>query len=365
MSLRPVPPAYWFGDAPPPAHMRALSRVYGGAVALRRALYRRGWLRRHRIEVPVVVVGNLIAGGSGKTPLTIAIAQRLREAGRTPGIATRGYGRDDESTACWIDAGTDPAIGGDEPVLLARRTGARVRADRDRVAAARALARAGCDVVVCDDGLQHYRLARDVEIEVIDGRRGHGNGLLLPAGPLREPLARAAECDFRVVNLAASAGTAAGTTDARAVGPAGHAPRYASSASLGDGDGDSDGPGFGQWPMRLQPGDAVPLAGGRARPLSVFAGQRVHAVAGTGDPERFFAMLRGLGIGVVPHAFPDHHAFVADDLVFGSDLPVLMTEKDAVKCTAFAGGRHYAVPVEAILPEAFWVALLDKVRSER
>lgn len=356
------PPDYWFGEASPPLHASALSKLYGGAIELRRALYRRGWLRRHAVGAPVIVVGNLIAGGSGKTPLTIALAQRLHAAGRTPGIATRGYGRGDEATPRWVDAQTDPRDGGDEPVLLARHTGARVRADRDRVAAARALVQAGCDVVLCDDGLQHYRLARDIEIEVIDGRRRYGNGLLLPAGPLREPASRSAECDFRAVNLpspsiatphagAASAATERSDrsdTTGRAIAPS--APGTETR--------------FGEWPMHLQPGDARPLRGGRARPLAAFAGQRVHAVAGTGDPERFFAMLRGLGIAVVPHAFPDHHAYRAQDLRFGSDLPVLMTEKDAVKCAAFAGERHYEVPVDAVLPEAFWVALLDRLRKE-
>ena len=189
---------------------------------------------------------------------------------------------------------------------------------------------AGCDIVVCDDGLQHYRLARDVEIDVVDLRR-HGNNRLLPAGPLREPVQRADECDFRVVNV--------GSDDVPA--------------------------GFGEWPMRLVPGDASPLHGGRPHPLSVFAGQRVHAVAGIGHPERFFSMLRAHGIAVVPHAFSDHHDYTPADFEFGSRLPVLMTEKDAVKCADFAGDDWFSVPVQAELPEAFWVALLDKLRAAR
>jgi tetraacyldisaccharide 4'-kinase len=228
----------------------------------------------------------------------------------------------------WVEPGTDAALAGDEPLLLARRTGMKVRADADRVAAARALVEAGCDIVVCDDGLQHYRLARDIEIEVLDARRRHGNGRLLPAGPLREPLERAAACHFHVVN-----GGASGTSDTR----------------------------FGEWPMRLHADSAMPLRGGRPRPLPVFAGQRVHAVAGIGDPERFFSMLRDLQIAVVPHAFPDHHRYRAGDFEFGSDLPVLMTEKDAVKCLAFATDRFHCVPIRAELPEAFWVALLDRL----
>ena len=328
---RRAPPPWWYdAGRSPPWTARALAAVYGAAVRLRLAAYRHGWLKQRRVGVPVVIVGNLVAGGSGKTPLVVALVERLRAAGRTPGVATRGYGRDEPDTPRWVDARTDPALGGDEPVLIARRTGAKVRADRDRVAAARALVEAGCDVVVCDDGLQHYRLARDVEIEVIDARRGHGNGRLLPAGPLREPEARAAACDFHVLNDVA---------------------------------GDAE-PGFGQWRMQLRTGEALPMRGGRPLPLSSFAGRRVHAVAGIGDPERFFATLRAHDIAVVPHAFPDHHRYVAGDFDFGSDLPVLMTEKDAVKCAPFATDRHYLVPIRADLPEAFWIALLAKKGPE-
>ena len=322
-------PKWWYAPgARVPLWARAASRAYAGAVAARTRLYRIGLLRKHAVPVPVVVVGNLVAGGSGKTPLTIAIVERLRAEGWTPGVASRGYGRADEATPLWVEATTPAAQSGDEPVLIARQSEARVRVDRDRVAAARALAEAGRDIVVCDDGLQHYALARDVEIEGIDGRRRHGNGLPIPAGPLREPAERGAACDFRVLNVGSDPDLSAG---------------------------------FGEWPMGLAPGDAVPLVGGRTRPLSDFAGGRVHAVAGIGDPERFFAMLRDLGIAVVPHAFPDHHAYTADDLRFGSDLPVLMTAKDAVKCTAFVNERHYAVPIAAELPEAFWVALLARL----
>jgi len=325
----PQPPDYWFGGHPVPAWARALAGVYAALVALRRGLYRIGLLRRHRAGVPVIVVGNITAGGTGKTPLTIALVERLRAAGFKPGVASRGYGRSGAGQARWVDAATPPADGGDEPVLIARQTGTRVRVDRDRVAAAKALVAAGCDVVICDDGLQHYRLQRDVEIEVIDGARRYGNGRLMPAGPLREPALRAAACDFRVVNL----------PDAE------------------------DGAAFGEWPMHLQVDDALPLRGGRPKPLSAFAGQRVHAVAGIGNPGRFFTMLRSQGLGVVPHAFADHHAYQAGDFAFGSELPVLMTEKDAVKCAAFANAWFYSVPVAAKLPEAFWVALLERLGS--
>jgi len=163
---------------------------------------------------------------------------------------------------------------------------------------------------------------------VFDGRRRYGTGRLMPAGPLREPAERAARCDFHVVNV---------------------------------GDGGQGEAGFGEWPMRLSVRDAVPLQGRRTRPLAAFAGQRVHAVAGIGDPSRFFQMLKSRGIAVVPHAFADHHAYQASDLAFNSPLPVLMTEKDAVKCAAFASDNAFAVPVDAELPEAFWAALLDRL----
>ncbi|WP_367345556.1 tetraacyldisaccharide 4'-kinase [Stenotrophomonas bentonitica] len=326
-------PSYWYDGSAVPFAARVLAPVYGGVVALRRALYRRGWFKRHALPVPVIVVGNVTAGGTGKTPLTIALVDRLREAGWKPGVASRGYGREDAKTARWVDADTETALGGDEPVLIAWKTGVPVRVDADRVAAGKALIEAGCDIIVCDDGLQHYRLARDVEIEVVDAQRRYGNGRLIPAGPLREPASRARDCDFRVVNL----------------GQASADPAALASC------------GFGEWAMQLHIDRAQPLSGGRARALSHFRGQRVHAVAGIAHPQRFFDMLRAQGIGVVPHAFADHHAYQPADLRFGSELPVLMTEKDAVKCKVFANEWHFAVPLSADLPAAFWVALLDRV----
>ena len=340
MSRKPLPktPAWWHDGSTPPWHARLLAPLYGNLAALRRNAYRRGWLRRLQAGAPVIVVGNITAGGTGKTPMVIALVARLRAEGWTPGIASRGHGREDEATPRWVEADSAASLVGDEPLLIARATGAKVRVDRDRVAAAKALVAAGCNVIVCDDGLQHYRLARDIEIEVQDARRRYGNGRLLPAGPLREPVERAADCDFRVLNLGV--------------------------ASEADAQRDS---GLGEWPMRLQVGAAQPVHGGRAQPLSAFAGQRVHAVAGIGDPERFFSMLREAGIAVVPHAFPDHHAYVAADFEFGSRLPVLMTVKDAVKCADLTDAQAFMVPVDAVLPEAFWLGLLARlpVRNTR
>lgn len=329
-------PAYWYGEGRVPLGARMLSAVYAGLTGLRRRLYEKGLFRSRRSDVPVLVVGNISVGGTGKTPLTIAIVQRLQAEGFKPGVASRGYGREEPSQPRWVDRESNPAKVGDEPALIAHHTQAKLRVDRDRVSAANALVKAGCDVVVCDDGLQHYRLARDIEIEVIDGRLRYGNAQRLPAGPLREPVERAQRCDFRIVNLG------------------GHAAQPGNV-----------GAGFGEWPMKLLAEHAMPIAGGRSRPLASFAGQRVHAVAGIGDPERFFAMLRALGIAVVPHAFDDHHRYTEADFEFGSRLPVLMTEKDAVKCAGIARDDWFSVPVRAELPEAFWVALLDKLRAAK
>lgn len=321
----PQTPAWWFNGEKPPWWARLLAFPYGVVTALRRGAYQRGWLRRQHPGVPVIVVGNLVAGGSGKTPLVIALVEHLRAAGWTPGVASRGYGRQQANTARWIEPGMSPELAGDEPLFLAQASGVSVRVDRDRVAAAQALRDKGCDIIVCDDGLQHYALRRDIEIEVQDARRRYGNGQLLPAGPLREPIERAADCTFRVVNWGVA-----------------QAPDECDT---------------GEWSMALEIGTLRPLSGGRGVALAAWAGQRVHAVAGIGEPERFFSMLRNAGLAVVPHAYPDHHAYRVSDLEFGSPLPLLMTEKDAVKCTHFQLANAWSVPIRAQLPAAFWQVL--------
>ena len=177
----PRPPAWWFDGAAPPLHARALATLYGGATAVRRNAFRRGWAPSRHPGIPVIVVGNIVAGGSGKTPLVIALVERLRAVGWTPGVASRGHGRDDPAKARWVDADSRASQVGDEPLLIARRTARSARRPRPRCRRRRT-GTAGCNVVVCDDGLQHYRLARDIEIEVQDARRRYGNGSL-PAGP--------------------------------------------------------------------------------------------------------------------------------------------------------------------------------------
>ena len=316
----------WYRPGHPVGKLLApLGLAWAGAARLRRSLYEQGVLAAGRAGVPVVVVGNLTVGGTGKTPLVLWLVERLSRAGWRPGIATRGHGGRAVGELRRLRHDDDPRDVGDEPLMLLRRSGAPVVAAPRRLRAARCLAEeCGCDVVVCDDGLQHLALHRDVEIAVIDGVRRLGNGRCLPAGPLREPAARLEQVDFRVVN--------------------GGEPR-------GD-----------EVPMTLVPGALTPLAGeGVPQPLSALAGERVHAVAGIGNPERFFAMLEQAGLVVERHAFADHHAFVAEDLRFAGAGRVLMTEKDAVKCSGFAPPGAMFLPVTASLPESFGQRVLHLI----
>jgi tetraacyldisaccharide 4'-kinase len=283
---------------------------------------------------PVVVVGNLTVGGTGKTPLVAWLAEGLSERGLIVGVLSRGYGSSGGSPRV-----VEPSSGwrevGDEPLLLRQRTGCATVVSTDRVAGARALIERGVDVIIADDGLQHLRLARDCEVIVVDGARGFGNGRLLPAGPLREPVSQLARADLVVIN---------------------GAPEHASLARLGP----QANARFVQ--MKLFPGNVVPLDGRRtARALESFRGQRVHAVAGIGNPARFFGDLRGRGLDIIEHPFADHHPFTAADLEFGDTAPVLMTEKDAVKCRAFASARLWYVPVTARFSDAHATEVLERV----
>jgi tetraacyldisaccharide 4'-kinase len=301
--------------------MRALSALYRRTVLARHALYRDGWLRVERLPAPVVVVGNLTVGGTGKTPLVIALVEILRAAGFSPGVVSRGYGGRARHWPQKVTAQSDPLQVGDETVLIASRAGCPLMAGPDRVAAARALLAEGCDAIVSDDGLQHYRLGREVEIAVIDGARDLGNGLCLPAGPLREPPERLESVDFVVRN------------------------------------GGEARPG--EFLMRLEGDAAVRLSDGLIRPLTAFAGRKARALAGIGNPQRFFDHLRPFGLEIEERAFPDHHVFRAEDLVWGDDVPLLMTEKDAVKCRAFPAASLWMVPVRAALPPEFAASVLN------
>lgn len=315
---------YWYGTDTPPGWLRACAKLYRAVVVLRASAYRWGLFQVQTVSAPVVIVGNLTVGGTGKTPLVVHIVEILREAGFTPGVVSRGFGGRSSIWPLPVQADSDPTVVGDEPLLIARRTGAALWVGPDRVAAARALlARGGCDVIVADDGLQHYRLGREVEIAVLDGGRGLGNRRCLPAGPLREPPSR-----LRRVNLVVCNGAEEG----------------------------------GAHGMALVPELVHCLDGSKRRAaLTDFSGQTVHAVAGIGNPPRFFDMLREAGIEVIEHAFADHFEFDAQSVRFVDGLPVLMTEKDGVKCERLnlsERQRYWYVPVRARLGERFTRELL-------
>jgi tetraacyldisaccharide 4'-kinase len=313
----------WYENRPPPWWALPVAVLYRAVTGARRALYRHGWKRSTRLPTPVIVVGNITVGGTGKTPLVIALVEALRERGFKPGVVSRGYGGSAQA-AMLLDEQPDPSVAGDEPALIKWRTRAPVAIGRNRPQAARLLLQAGADVVIADDGLQHYALARDIEICVVDGARRFGNARLLPAGPLREPLPRLQGVDFVVCN--------------------------------------GGEPHAGEIAMGLQAGHAFALNDpASVRALGSFAGQRVHAVAGIGYPGRFFSMLREHRVEVIEHPFPDHHVYAARDLAFGDALPVLMTEKDAVKCRGFGQENAWCIPVCAELPPDFFVRVSAKL----
>lgn len=319
----------WQGRGPLAWLLLPAGIIFFAIAALRRLAYRLGWLRSECLPVPVVVIGNIIAGGAGKTPLTLWLAQQLVAAGRKPGIVSRGYGRDRDDIRK-VGAGETALDVGDEPLLLARRSGCPVYVGTDRAAAARALLadHPECDLILCDDGLQHYRLRRDVEIAVID-RRGLMNGWPLPAGPLREPTSRLVHVDALVLNETAHA-------------PVRSVPTFAMRLA-------------GQQFYRLDD----PCITCAARDL---AGQALHAVAGIGEPQRFFDHLAKLGLHFESHDFPDHHRYSPEDLKFAGDA-VLTTEKDALKCAGLSALPIWVLPVDAVVEPDLARFVLDTLEK--
>lgn len=305
--------------------LRPFSWLFRSIVFIRRLFYRLGVKKSTRLPVPVIVVGNVTVGGTGKTPLVAWLAHTLTAQGYRPGIVSRGFQGRATQWPQNVTKDSDPKLVGDEPVLLAYRTGCPVVVDPNRVSAAQyLLAHHTCDVVISDDGLQHYALTRDIEIAVVDGLRHFGNRLCLPAGPLREPLHRLNQVDFIVCNGA-------------------HEP--------------------GWFAMQLRPDEVYNVADPSQRlSLEACRERQWHAIAGIGHPERFFLQLEHLGLNIHGHRYPDHHAFLKADIEFGEDDVVMMTEKDAVKCRDFADQRHWCLPVTAELPGAFSEALLERLR---
>jgi tetraacyldisaccharide 4'-kinase len=315
----------WYRDMYLAPLLVPFSLLYLDGIRLRRFLYRSGFKNSVELPVPVIVVGNITVGGTGKTPLVIWLSQWLRQQGYRPGVVSRGYLGANSETVQSVTADSDPSQVGDEAVVLARRCACPVVIGAKRTAAARQLlAEHACNIVISDDGLQHYALQRDLEIAVIDGRRRFGNGYLLPAGPLREPLSRLREVDLVVVN---------------------------GGEELED----------GEFAMNYRGDEMVNLLTGEQRPLASFCGQSCRAVAAVGNPQGFFSQLERAGLSLQVLSFPDHHAFQAHELDFPDELPLLMTEKDAVKCRRFAKAHHWYLPVQAELPESFSQQLLKRL----
>ncbi|WP_176507635.1 MULTISPECIES: tetraacyldisaccharide 4'-kinase [Pseudomonas] len=310
--------AAWYAGHPALALLRPLEALYRRVVTRKRARFLRGDSASYRAPVPVIVVGNITVGGTGKTPMILWLIEHCRRQGLKVGVVSRGYGARPPHYPWRVDASQPATQAGDEPLLIVQRTDVPLMIDPDRSAAVKALlASEPLDLILCDDGMQHYRLARDLELVLIDAARGLGNRRCLPAGPLREPAERLQDADAVLFN---------GASEDRDEGFA----------------------------FRLQPSALVNLRSGERRGLDHFpAGQRLHAVAGIGNPQRFFNTLLGLNWQPVPHPFADHAQFSAESLAFSPPLPLVMTEKDAVKCRAFAGDDWWYLAVKAQPTPAF------------
>jgi tetraacyldisaccharide 4'-kinase len=281
-----------------------------------------------RFAKPLIVVGNITVGGTGKTPFVIWLANLLKKEGFRPGIVSRGVGGKKHYSPHFADISSDPRIVGDEALMLARRTACPIVLCIDRVQAVQTLlSKTACDVVISDDGLQHYRMGRDIEIAMVDGERQFGNACFLPAGPLRESKRRLKRVNFVV---------------------------------------EQGQPTDGKWTMQLQGEYVIPLQNeNHAVPIHAFHHPKIHAVAGIGNPTRFFMQLKALGFEIIPHIFPDHYLYQVSDFDFKDDLPILMTEKDAVKCLTFADARFWYLPVDAKIHPSFEKILLGELKYAR
>lgn len=324
MSLSARLTAAWYAGHPALGLLRPLEWLYRAVVQRKRARFLAGEGAIYRAPVPVVVVGNITVGGTGKTPMILWLIEHCRRQGLRVGVVSRGYGAQPPQLPWRVQADQAASVAGDEPLLIVQRSGVPLMIDPDRSRAVAALLAAEpLDLILSDDGLQHYRLARNLELVLIDAARGLGNRHCLPAGPLREPVERLQSVDALLYNGA--------------------------SSDLQDGYG-----------FTLQPRCLVNLRSGEQQPLSHFpAGQALHAVAGIGNPQRFFNTLEGLHWRPVAHAFADHAPYSAELLSFSPALPVLMTEKDAVKCRAFAVDDWWYLAVDAE-PSAAFVVWLDQ-----
>jgi tetraacyldisaccharide 4'-kinase len=306
----------WQTKHPLSMFLLPLSWIYTLVTIVRRLCYQSGLIAVNQIDAPVIIVGNITVGGTGKTPLVIWLAEYFKSKGFKPGIVSRGYGGKLSGKTQQVRADSDPLLVGDEPVLIAKKTSCPVAIAVERRKAAEELIKyCDCDLILCDDGMQHYSLGRDLEIAVIDGQRRFGNNHCLPAGPLREPISRLKTVDFVVSKYIA---------------------------------------GRHEYKMEYSYGDLVSLKEPtKTIPVSSLNGQSVHAVAGIGNSNRYYSYLRNQKLNLIMHDFPDHYSFAAEDIIFNDGLAVVMTEKDAVKCAEYATEQHWYLPITATLPESF------------
>jgi tetraacyldisaccharide 4'-kinase len=314
----------WYQPQPIRWLLWPLSLLYQAVLQIRKGLFGLGILQQRYLPVPVIIVGNITVGGTGKTPFVIWLANQLKQAGYRPGIISRGYGGKADHYPQKVMPYSRPDIVGDEPIIITRHTLCPMVVAPDRFAAGKMLLEDyDCNIIIADDGLQHYSLGRDIEIIIVDGQRQFGNQLCLPAGPLREPLSRLQQADFIVEN---------------------------------------HGSGFAKYTMMLTQLHAINLTDPtKKQPLSSFTGQRVHAIAGIGHPQRFFDQLTSQGLQVICHAFDDHYMFKAKDLMFNDNNPILMTEKDSVKCQLFANSNTWYIPIEASISGKLNQHILQKL----
>ncbi len=300
-----------------------LSSLFYCLVKLRRLAYQFGLLKTHQFDIPVIVVGNITLGGSGKTPIVIALVKHLKQLGKKVGVVSRGYGGQHKTGSLLVEKNTHAIESGDEPLLIALETDVAVMVNKNRAKAVEHLIkRHAVDVIISDDGLQHYSMDRDVEISIVNGKTRFGNGFLLPAGPLREPISRLKSVDFIINNGSFHAGEITSTLVAKKF---------------------------------------INLATGKTKPLNYFKDKTCHAVAGIGHPQHFFDLLKTLGIETHTHSFRDHYHYSATDLEFEQDFPIIMTAKDCVKCRAFAREKMWYLQVEADLSEDFLTKLDNKL----
>ena len=317
----------WYENHPLSLLLIPFSWLFCLVSLLRRQAYSSGFLHRNKLTVPVIIVGNISVGGTGKTPLVIWLVKFLKKQGLKPGVISRGYGGQSEEWPQNVDSDSNPLLVGDEAVVIAKNTDCPVVVAPNRFEAGKLLLdQNDCDIIVSDDGLQHYSLHRDFEICVIDGERRHGNGRCLPAGPLRERQSRLKSVDVIVCNGVEVPG---------------------------------------EFYMAFEASQIKQVNGSESRSFREFRAKNLHAVAGTGNPGRFFETLRKLDLNIIEHPFEDHYNFKATDFEFGDNAEVIMTEKDAVKCRDFANNNHWYLPIEATLPKIFEQRLINMLKNRR